>query len=342
MSKGRFIGISGLVALALVGCSGEVQPDDDYGDAEDLRSSLQDEGFNCTGGDQGGSEAVSRLTCDEGHELAVWDADVIFTPQLDEEQHHILAGSWSLSSDSQAYVQSAREVFGGDYRGPEPEPEPEPTPTPQAVSPGERVTITCRDSDNPSSDPHDSFEEAWESLEPDERVRCEAMFNPRGVEEESLTEAEAEALEISGYDEPESLSTLYSLCAQAFLGDYQASKPWSQVQIDEVEGALTLCPDHPERAETEERMVAAADREEARERGDIVRGGDHRVGESIQPGTYVAESETGFDGCYWERLDSAGNIIANNFMSSGFRAEVYIDASDYSFSSSRCGEWEKQ
>lgn len=89
MCNRRLMGIFGLVTLALVGCSGEVQPDDDYRDAEDLRGSLQEEGFNCSGGEQGGSEAVSRLTCEEGHDLAVWDADVIFTPQLDEERHHM-------------------------------------------------------------------------------------------------------------------------------------------------------------------------------------------------------------------------------------------------------------
>ncbi|MEW1990040.1 hypothetical protein AB0365_15485, partial [Brevibacterium casei] len=62
----------------------------------------------------------------------------------------------------------------------------------------------------------------------------------------------------------------------------------------------------------------------------------------IQPGTYVAESETPFENCYWERLDSSGEIIDNNFINSGFRAEVSIKSSDYSFTAEGCGEWVKQ
>ena len=47
----------------------------------------------------------------------------------------------------------------------------------------------------------------------------------------------------------------------------------------------------------------------------------------------------GGDGCYWERLDRAGNIIDNNFVSAGLRVEVNILASDFSFHSEDCGMW---
>ena len=43
-----------------------------------------------------------------------------------------------------------------------------------------------------------------------------------------------------------------------------------------------------------------------------------------------------------ERLDSSGEIIDNNFINSGFRAEVSIKSSDYSFTAEGCGEWVKQ
>jgi hypothetical protein len=49
--------------------------------------------------------------------------------------------------------------------------------------------------------------------------------------------------------------------------------------------------------------------------------GDYRVGTGTgmpAPGTYVA---TDVDGFYWERLDSAGNIIDNNFIAAAPRAE---------------------
>lgn len=70
--------------------------------------------------------------------------------------------------------------------------------------------------------------------------------------------------------------------------------------------------------------------------------GTYRVGTMIEPGTYVSESDTPREGCYWERTDAAGNIIDNNFISSSFRAEVTIMAGDYSFTSERCGRWVKQ
>ena len=83
-------------------------------------------------------------------------------------------------------------------------------------------------------------------------------------------------------------------------------------------------------------------KENAREDGKIFNSGTYKVGADIQPGTYVAESETPFENCYWERLDSSGEIIDNNFINSGFRAEVSIKSSDYSFTAEGCGEWVKQ
>ncbi|MBB4930636.1 hypothetical protein F4561_001456 [Lipingzhangella halophila] len=61
------------------------------------------------------------------------------------------------------------------------------------------------------------------------------------------------------------------------------------------------------------------------------------VGDEIQPGTYYSEGE--LDGCYWERSDSAGEIIDNDFLTSGRRVQVTIAASDYSFNSRSCGTW---
>jgi hypothetical protein len=61
--------------------------------------------------------------------------------------------------------------------------------------------------------------------------------------------------------------------------------------------------------------------------------------ETIQPGTYfVTEPEN----CYWERLDSKGETIANNFIIAAPRAEVTIKASDYAFTSEgSCGGWRR-
>jgi hypothetical protein len=70
--------------------------------------------------------------------------------------------------------------------------------------------------------------------------------------------------------------------------------------------------------------------------------GDYRVGTDtgqVAPGTYVA---TDVDGCYWERLDSSGEIIDNNFISAAPRAEFTVRASDYAINIEGCGGWTKQ
>lgn len=67
--------------------------------------------------------------------------------------------------------------------------------------------------------------------------------------------------------------------------------------------------------------------------------GTFKVGKDIAAGNYVTEAITKFDSCYWERKDSAGNIIDNNYVGSAFRAEVIILDTDYSFTSQNCGEW---
>lgn len=67
--------------------------------------------------------------------------------------------------------------------------------------------------------------------------------------------------------------------------------------------------------------------------------GDYLVGTGtgqVPPGTYVA---TDVEGCYWERLDAAGNIIDNNFINAAPRAEFTVRASDYALNINGCGGW---
>lgn len=202
------------------------------------------------------------------------------------------------------------------------------------------MSIKCSDSDRKPTHTASSFEEIWEH-EPAQRTNCDVSFKASHASYERKDE-ETEAIEVAGYDKFSSIDLLYGKCAESYLGDYGEILPWSPAQIEEARGAFMLCPDHPERDEVEERMQKGEEEEQARESGEIFGSGTYRVGEDISPGTYVTESENGFDGCYWERLDSAGNIIDNNFIHSGFRAEVTIRESDYSFSTERCGEWRKQ
>ncbi|WP_166430004.1 hypothetical protein [Nesterenkonia sphaerica] len=221
--------------------------------------------------------------------------------------------------------------------------------SPASVSPAEDLSISCREMDTEETEPSDlgsyeSFEAAWEGFDARDDVRCEASYNS-SFGSYDLTETEREALETANYDKEESLRVLYGICATPLLGDNSTRSgglPWSEGQQEEVQGALVLCPDHPDRGEVEERIAEVNEAREPQEPDGSFGSGSYRVGEDMPPGFYVTESESGFDGCYWERLDAAGNIVENNLMRSGFRAEVDIAETDHSFFTDRCGTWEKQ
>ena len=70
-------------------------------------------------------------------------------------------------------------------------------------------------------------------------------------------------------------------------------------------------------------------------------GGAHTVGDEWAPDVAVPGTYVAFDveGCYWERLDNTGSIIANNFIRAAPRVEVTITSSDFAFNSERCGRW---
>jgi hypothetical protein len=163
---------------------------------------------------------------------------------------------------------------------------------------------------------------------------CEATRN--GV---PLTAVEQQAFEASGYDDPTHITTLYGICAAVDPTDTYTSGEHaaSPEQIPELTGVLTLCPGHPLAAEfraTIERGQAEADLEAS---GQLIGPGTYLVGDEIQPGTYYVEGE--IEGCYWERQDSAGEIIDNDFVNSARRVEVTIRSSDYAFHSEGCGQW---
>ncbi|MFI6029896.1 hypothetical protein [Amycolatopsis magusensis] len=154
-----------------------------------------------------------------------------------------------------------------------------------------------------------------------------------------LTEREQEAFRASGYDAEASITTLYGLCAEVDSTNTYASGKHSASasQVQEILGVLALCPDHPHAAKlkaTADRGVADADLEKA---GRLFGAGTFRVGEEVKPGKYVSEGD--IEGCYWERTDSKGEIIDNNFVNSAKRVEVTIRSGDYSFHSERCGQW---
>jgi hypothetical protein len=146
------------------------------------------------------------------------------------------------------------------------------------------------------------------------------------------------------------LKDYYKYCTSSTLGSTDPAA-LSKSEYANRLIAVKLCPNNPGAApyaqivageEQAERDAASAAADDARLRAEGRRVGDgtYRVGEPVLPGTYVSEGS--ISNCYWELLDSAGNIIDNNFVSSALRLEVVVVSDAYSFSSNGCGTWDLQ
>lgn len=208
---------------------------------------------------------------------------------------------------------------------PKPKPTPTPTPTEEPIS----YSVRC------GGDTYLTYQEAWEEWDGDGSCSVETKYGS------AETQAMKDALEYfkKGYSNDEALEYIFENCAEIGAGALNDEDELFGFNLYEVGAAIRLCPDAPN-IEHATALVESGEQDEAwAESGQMFRGGAFKVGDEIAPGSYYAERSDGFEACYWERLDAAGNIIANNFISGGFRAEVYIDASDYSFSSEGCGAW---
>jgi len=127
---------------------------------------------------------------------------------------------------------------------------------------------------------------------------------------------------------------LWGICAQN-ASFYQTNGPINENQRIEAAGALMLCPDHPSAAT----MANGSVEQQERTNGTRFGSGVFEVNSRIQPGTYRAAGA--IQNCYWERLDSAGEIIDNNFVSAATQVEITIQASDFSVHFDGCGEFVK-
>lgn len=68
--------------------------------------------------------------------------------------------------------------------------------------------------------------------------------------------------------------------------------------------------------------------------------GEFLVGQGsneVKPGTYTTKGQV--RDCYWERSDSRGNILDNNFVSIAPPLTVTIYETDSEFTSQNCGQW---
>lgn len=192
--------------------------------------------------------------------------------------------------------------------------------------------FTCSSLDFSKSETYQKYSEAWSDS--DIYPNCEATLVSGTV----FTGVEIAAFEASKYKEISSLDTLYSLCAETTDLYFLTSQGLSDSQADELSGMLTLCPDHPSYDVLTEKLTGYKDWVAG---GSIKTGfgpGLYMVGSEIQPGTYITTQRV--DDCYWERQDSSGRTIENDYILAAPSATVTISDSDISFLTEGCGRFE--
>lgn len=203
-----------------------------------------------------------------------------------------------------------------------------------------------------------SLDEAWE-LQDEQRQLCRIASGLSHDVEQPSRELPFDENEIAALEELESdtkplddraqdraVRNLYERCANTTFERISAASndrpenhgnPPTASIIAEIEAAMVLCPDHPNFDAGSEVIELGLLAEEQRENGTRFRYGGF-VGEDIQPGNYYIEGP--LNNCYWETLDSSGNIINNRFVSHAQRIEAQINQNAYTFRSSGCdGEW---
>ncbi|MFE2168891.1 hypothetical protein ACFXB3_28130 [Streptomyces sp. NPDC059447] len=177
---------------------------------------------------------------------------------------------------------------------------------------------------------YSDFHKAWALEHP----LCEATVTGK-----VMTEAEKHAVQTAygSTDKTSSLGTLYGMCAQNSPDSWSyLATAGSPEQVAEVTGALTLCPDHPQKDKITKLLAQAGQQNKLRSEGKIFGSGILLVGTEVKAGTYYT---TDVKNCYWERTNSNGQIIDNYFTNAAKRVQVTIRAGDYSFNSEHCGEW---
>lgn len=215
-------------------------------------------------------------------------------------------------------------------------PKPSPTPTQPATK---TVTFECRWEEPPAkigdqvqrkSGTFSNVHDAWAAGVA--FTGCDAELSTAGVY--STDETAAVAIAYPDEPLPEKVKFLWGICAQT-ANFYQTNGPINENQRIEAAGALMLCPDHPSASI----MANGSVEQQERDSGLRFGAGVFEVGTRIQPGTYRATGD--IENCYWERLDSAGEIIDNNFVSAATQVEVTVQPSDFSAHFSGCGEFVK-
>lgn len=200
------------------------------------------------------------------------------------------------------------------------------SPTPAAVT-GVTVEYRCE------GQKYSTMQEAWLYKHPN-CIDTKAMGTPNKRESAAVRLAYGPKAKVT----LRALGSLYGGCGAnnrwwPVCGKNDSmSAEWAQEQA----GQNLLCPDHPHMDQAQAAIARSLKRAE-QDRNRIQYDGTYIVGETLNPGTYVARP-TG--ACYWERTDDNGNIIDNNF-SHGARIQFTVLPSDYSISVQGCGEWQR-
>ncbi|WP_406250335.1 hypothetical protein ACI7YT_09020 [Microbacterium sp. M] len=217
-------------------------------------------------------------------------------------------------------------------------PEPTATTTPTPVAPVLKAKVFSCGYEVPnesggSTTKSEIFKDVHEIWASDKTfTKCEAQVIGGGT----YSTEETTALK-TAYGEPvdyRKLSLLWGMCAET-THFYQTNGPINEVQQAEANGVLALCPDHP----SADVMANGSKEQQERNAGLRFGAGVFEVGTQIQPGLYRATGE--ISDCYWERLDAAGEIIDNNFVSAATQVELTIEPSDFSVHFTSCGEFVK-
>lgn len=179
-----------------------------------------------------------------------------------------------------------------------------------------------------------TFEDAWKAGKPWDQCEAERSGG-RDYTSEQIAAANA-----AGYTDRDHLKYIYALCAET-AGYYVTDGPGSESQRAEVAGMLKLCPNFPAAEKLRKAVSESVQQEAERAAGTRFWGsGLYVVGQDVQPGTYATTGSV--ENCYWAVVDSAGEVIDNNFISAAPRAELTIgaDASALEIDGG-CGEWSR-
>jgi hypothetical protein len=178
---------------------------------------------------------------------------------------------------------------------------------------------------------HD-FSAAWDA----EGYFCDVIAVGGSPQEIVIPASDREetALRASGYADDD-IASLFAICADVNPAEDYLKPGYEMTaeQVDELIGALVLCPDQPLSQKWRQLI-----QREGGPAGGKVGDGSHRVGLLVKPGTYTTAEE---DGCFWERQSAAGKALESRFVAPGARATVTVRSGDAAFLSAGCGDWKR-